>query len=415
MRLLTGRLGKNFTTAITGLLVLLLVPPAWPATLGDAEFADLAKDLQLTLNQLQAEQGFPGATAAVALGDGRLIKIATGMADVERGIAMTPDHRLMGGSTGKTYVAAVAVILELDGVWDLDDKLSRYLGDRPWYKDIANKDTMTLRNLLRHRSGVENYYDLPRFHELVAEMAKKGRGIDEFSREKLIRFVVGLPPLFEAGKGYRYTDIGYILIGEAIEAVTGEDYFEVLENRLLHPLGLNLTGRSKRRMAGITQGYAPDTGPLVPGITRMLADNGELKFDPALEFTGGGLVNNSGDMARWLVALYSGRAISIDAVRDITAPPDHPTDRENESGNYYGLGVFVRTHANGPTTWGHGGYFPGYRSAMQYLPEHQFAGAVQLNTEAGVWASEPAAPGEKRPNAERALARLQTVVLQALE
>jgi D-alanyl-D-alanine carboxypeptidase len=396
------------------LFMLCLALPAHSGELNDAAFAELAKNLQVRLDSLREEQGFPGATAAVAFEDGRLIKLASGMANLEKGIAMTPDHRMPGGSSGKTYAAAVAVILEHEGLWDLDDRLEKYVGDRPWFHDIANQDTITLRQLLQHRSGLENWYDQPRFHAMVEERVKIGKAIDDFSREELIEFIHGVPQLFEPGKGYRYTDVGFILVGEAIEAVTGENYFDVLESRILDPLGLNLTAKSHQRSSGIAQGYSPNPSPLVPGVTHMIDDNGYLKFDPELEFTGGGLVNNPGDMARWVIALYTGRAISKDAAAAIVAPPQHLTGKEERTGNYYGLGVFVNNYPSGILTYGHGGWFPGYRSVMQYLPEHGFATAVQLNTELGTWAEKPPGPGEKRPSAELVQQFLQEVVLKAL-
>ena len=393
--------------------LILLIQPGQAAEPGPAAFADLAKALQLRLDGMREELGFPGATAAVLLADGRMIKLATGMADVEKGIAMTPDHRIPGGSTGKTYAAAVALVLEREGVWDLDDKAAKYLGEQPWYQDLANRDSMTLRQLLRHRAGVENYYDLPRFHELIADMVEQGQNIGDLVREDIIRFIAGIPPLFEPGKGFRYTDVGYILVGEAIEAATGENYFDILQDRLLDPLGLNLTAPTRRYMSGIAQGYAPTPSPLVPGVTHVVADNGELKFDPEVEFTGGGLVNNVGDMARWVMALYTGRAISPEAAQAVVEQPPHLTDRVKETGNYYGLAVFVQQQPWGVTTWGHGGYFPGYRSEMQYLPDHGFSIAVQINTEIDVW-TPPPNMDEPRLYVDLVNEALQTTVLAAL-
>ena len=397
-------------------VLLLLSHTSWAEQAGPSAetFAELTKALQLALNDLHAEQGFPGATAAVAFKDGRLIKLATGKADLEQGVAMTPDHRMPGGSTGKTYAAAVAVILEKEGLWDLDDRLADHVGDEPWFHDIPNQDTITLRQLLRHRSGVENWYDQPAFHEQIAERAARGEAIDSFDRKELIAYVYGLEPLFEPGKGFRYTDVGYILVGEAIEAATGRDYFDVLHEKILFPLGLRLTEKSVKHVANVAQGYAPTPSPLVPGITHMLNEEGDSKIDPELEFTGGGLVNNSGDMARWILALHSGGAISKQAAIDIQAKPDFPTEQENQSGNYYGLGVFVTQQAAGYTTYGHGGYFPGYRSAMQYVPKYGFSTAVQLNTEDGTWSGPPKEGEPERPSAEAVQLRMQAIVIAAL-
>ena len=124
-------------------------------------------------------------------------------------------------------------------------------------------------------------------------------------------------------------------------------------------------------------------------------------------------MNNVGDMVRWVTALYTGRAISPAAGQAIVEPPPHLTEQEKGSGNYYGLAVFVQQQPWGVTTWGHGGYFPGYRSEMQYLPEHGFSIAVQINTEIDVWAPPPNVE-EPRPFVDTVNEALQKTVLQAL-
>ncbi|RDC74101.1 hypothetical protein DLJ49_05370 [Rhodovulum sp. 12E13] len=66
----------------------------------------LTARLGATLDAFRADYGFPGATAALALPDGRLVTAATGFADVEAGREMTPGTRMLAASIGKTVVAA---------------------------------------------------------------------------------------------------------------------------------------------------------------------------------------------------------------------------------------------------------------------------------------------------------------------
>ena len=56
---------------------------------------------------------------------------------------------------------------------------------------------------------------------------------------------------------------------------------------------------------------------------------------------------------------------------------------------YYGIGVRVNA-ANGdaPSSYGHDGYIPGYRSSMRYYPDFDVAMAFQMNTEDGIWEEE---------------------------
>ena len=75
----------------------------------------------------------PGISAAVVLADGTSYSFAAGMADREAGRAMQPGDRMMQGSVGKTYVAAVALQLVTENKLDLDAPISRWLGDAPWF------------------------------------------------------------------------------------------------------------------------------------------------------------------------------------------------------------------------------------------------------------------------------------------
>ena len=103
--------------------------------------------------------------------------------------------------------------------------------------------------------GLENYYDNPRFFDLLRrETATDPSYAPKF--ETLIEFVADRPPLFPPGEGFKYTDVGYLLIGLAIEQATGRPYYETARVLLLDPLGLNLNVAFER----------PSTAGTYPGI-----------------------------------------------------------------------------------------------------------------------------------------------------
>jgi D-alanyl-D-alanine carboxypeptidase len=179
------------------------------APLSESQYAALLARFQTAVDAERARYSVPGITAAFVLPDGRLAKVASGLADVERNVSMTPDSRMLSGSTSKTLTAAVAMKLSLQGVWSLDDKLSRYLGNRPWFSRLPNADALTIRLLLQHRGGLENYYDNPRFFEMHrARVAADPAYVPGF--DTLIEFVCDRPPLFPPGQGFSYTDVGYL-------------------------------------------------------------------------------------------------------------------------------------------------------------------------------------------------------------
>jgi D-alanyl-D-alanine carboxypeptidase len=393
----------------------LLASVTHAAPLGDRDFAALLATFQVAVDAERERYHIPGMTAAFVLPDGRLAKFASGAADVERRVAMSPDSRMLSGSIGKTIASAVAVKLAEQGVWSLDDKLSKYLGRNAWYARLPNAEHLTVRLLLQHRGGLENYYDNPRFFELLRKKTAEDPSYAP-TFETLIDFVCDRPPLFPPGQGFKYTDVGYLLVGLAIEQATGTPYYETARAFFLDPVGLLLTSPSNvRRLPGLVQGYANGQNALLQGPTMIGAD-GQLTYQPSIEFTAGGFVTNSGDLARWAKALYSSRVLSQASVASILARP--ATDTATQDGPaYYGLGVRVSAASKEePASYGHDGYIPGYRSSMRYYPEFDVAIALQMNTEDGIWEQETGGKEALKSHADPSAIRerLSAIVLGAV-
>ena len=401
--------------AVAFAVAALLTSPSHAAILSEQEFAALLANFQGAVDAERTKYGIPGITAAFVLPDGRMGKVASGAADRENHLAMTPDSRMLSGSIGKTITSAVAVKLAEQGVWSLDDKLSRYLGRNAWFAKLPNAEYMTVRLLLQHRSGIENYYDNPRFLEFLKQKTAEDPAYAP-SFETLITFVSERPPLFAPGQGFKYTDVGYLLVGLAIEQVTGRPYYETARAMFLDPLALTLTSPSNsRRLPGLTQGYANGVNPLLVGPTMIGAD-GQLKYDSSIEFTAGGFVSNCGDLARWARAVYTGRALAPASVASILERPVWATTPA-EDRVYYGLGVRVSAAAkDAPASYGHDGYIPGYRSSMRYYPAFDVSMAFQINTEDGIWEEFSGDPAALKGHVDMAAirGRLSSVVLGAV-
>jgi D-alanyl-D-alanine carboxypeptidase len=347
--------------------------------------ATLGASFQETLDRMHAEaqgtdEAFPGATAAFILPDGRVFGCATGYSDVEADAPLTADMRMPSGSIGKTYVAAVALSLAQEALLALDDPISTWLGDEDWFSRLPNGNDITLRMLLNHSSGlVDHVFDVPAFQEGAKVMLSGSEPDRYFTPRELVEFVLDREPLFEAGQGFHYTDTGYILVGMIIEKVTSSTYYEQLEQRFLAPLHLELAmPQDRRSVPDLAQGYAVQSAELF-GVPARVVENGELVFNPLTEWTGGGLFNNPQDLVRWAKSLYEGKAMAGDYLGDLLGSVAETGPERSESS--YGLGVAI-TETQFGTTYGHSGFFPGYLSFMRYLPDHQIAVALQINTDA---------------------------------
>lgn len=343
------------------------------------EVAALSAAMQATLAEFRARYGFPGATAAIARADGPLVTAATGLADPEAGRPMTPETPMLAASLGKSFVAVTVLALESDGRVSRSDHLADHLGHRPWFPGLPNADGITIGHLLRHQSGLPDHPQMPEFQAAAA--ARIAAGEPAFAPEETLGFVLGRPALFPAGEGWAYSDTGYILLGLVIEEVTGRPYYAVVQETLLDPLELRATIPSDRPdIPGLAVGYTVPGNPF--GLPERTADAaGRLVWDPAVEWTGGGLASTSGDLARWGRALFGGTALDVvylDRLLDsVPVAPDTPEIR-------YGAGVAIHTTTPRGPVYGHGGWIPGYVSSLRHFPDQGVTVAFQINTDAGV-------------------------------
>jgi len=344
--------------ATTGLLLALL---AWsPAAFGIDE-----QSLATLLEEARQEMKMPGLRAAVRLSDGRIVRAAVGLGDKEAEIPLNDTIGMPGGSTGKSFVAALTMLLVEDGTLSLDDPASKWLGDTPWYHRLPNADEIRVRHLLSHSSGVGDYAGKISFKlSMIRRVVRHGSA--RYEPEELIEFVLDKRPRFPAGEGYYYTDAGYLVLGRLIEAAASSAYYDLLQERILDPLRLNeVRPANKSVLENITPGYM--------GGARNLRKDGRMKFDPSSEWTGGGLTTNPTMLVQFYAALAEGRIVKPDSLaqmldggwRDPKTPEWH-----------YGFGLFVSEEGD---RFGHAGLWPGYRTRVTHHLPTGITIAVQTN------------------------------------
>lgn len=360
--------GTLFATSLVALIA--------PATAQEPD--SLATAFHARLEQLRREDGFPGATAAFLLADGRGAEVAVGFADMEGQIGMRPDHRMLAASIGKTFVAATVISLDRENRLDLDDPLSRWLGDEPWFQRLPNADDITLRSLLNHTSGLPSHVG----RAFIEDWSKRIREDPEYAPtpQDAIAYVLDQTALFGVGEGMDYSETGYLLLGLVIERACGCRYYDLLRVRFLEPLSLKRTDPADGpELADVAVGYlgADD----YHGLPRKTLIGGRIVPNPAFEFTGGGIVSTSGDLARWAQALYGGKAMESPYLQELlTGVPSDPRG----TGFWYGLGTYIYPTRDCGIAYGHGGSTANYRSQLLYYPESGLAVAVQVNQWRGV-------------------------------
>lgn len=173
----------------------------------------------------QTGSNMPGLQYIVVDANSVLYEYAGGWANLADQKPMTAETTMMAYSMTKTITAvAVLQLVEQDKL-GLDDDVSLYLPELPYEQSI------TIRQLITHTSGIPNPLPLRWVHSL---------NDTSFNEDvELANVLMEYPSLdFEPGEKYSYSNIGYWLLGKAIEKVTGQTYSKYVEQNILSPLNI---------------------------------------------------------------------------------------------------------------------------------------------------------------------------------
>jgi D-alanyl-D-alanine carboxypeptidase len=340
-------------------------PPAGPSQAGRAD------TLRAILERFRSESRFPGAVAGAWFADGSSAIAAVGLADRDLQSPMTDQALLHAGSVGKTFFAALILQLVGEGRIGLDDLVTRYLGAEEWYQGIPNRETITVRMLLNHTSGLPEYGG-EFMTSLIKEPGRTRQPLDA------VKSITGAGALFPAGTRFGYTDVNYQLLLLLAERVTGQSPYSEIERRILRPHHLAaIVPADRKRIPGLVQGYAGEGNFM--GFDAVMMD-GELILDPAFEGGGGGFVTNASDLARWMPLFAEGKVFPVSLLPEVRrGVPAGQLDVGKDAQSGLGLEIVSTPLGLG---YGHGGFFPGYLSLVLWYPDVGIALAIQVNSSA---------------------------------
>ncbi len=344
------------------------------SSLAQPNFATLKTGLQSTLDSIVTEQAIPGATAAIVMPDGQLISLAAGYADKEEKQAMPLGAQMLLGSVGKIFVSGLVLQLVDEGKIKLGDKVSAYFEGIEWYNRVPNAADLTILSLLNHTSGVPRYVFAPDFLSAIEKDPMRS-----WKPEECLAVILDQAPSHPTAKGWGYSDTNYILLGMIIEKVSGESYYQQLEERVIAAFHLRHTYPStQRELPGLIQGYIGDNNFFK--LPKKVVSDGLYAMNPQFEWTGGGLVTNVEDLAYFIKWLHTGKIMSSATYQQFIKAADFRTGQAAETG--YGLGTFVWNGRLG-FSYGHAGVMPGYLTQVEFVKEKGFSIAFQMNTDQG--------------------------------
>lgn len=310
----------------------------------------------------------PGVSVSVIMPNGDERTLVRGYADVEKKLKMTAETKMLGGSTGKVFYSVVAMQLIDEGKLKLDEPIYKQMSDYEWFEKLPNARQLTVRNLMRHQTGIPRYVFSEKFQKEVLVDADK-----IWKPEELLSYVFDDEPLFEAGTDFAYSDTNYIVLCKLIEKVTGNDLYDEVQKRVLDKAGLKaVVPQNKRSYQGLAQGYNAENDPFFPG--KALDENGKSRYNLQFEWAGGGLVITTHDLALLAKRIYEGRMFNPALLDEYLNGVD-----AGRLGGQWGLGVHIERTPEG-TVYGHSGFMPGYVTNMRYYEKYKFAICYQINT-----------------------------------
>ncbi len=225
------------------LFFLIMVTVFYSASLAGSETMERNEKVKNVLNEY-LETGSPGMQYVVVNKDSIVFEYSAGLSDLIKNEPMNLFQTMAAFSMTKTITAITVLQLVEQNKLNIDDKVSKYV-EHPYNPKI------TIRQLVNHTSGIPNPIPLKWVH-LVEKH-------ESYSEQEAIAKVLEKNPKLasEPGAKYKYSNIGYWLLGSVIEKASGENYTDYVTKNVFMLLGLSPAeiGFSINNMDNHAKGY----------------------------------------------------------------------------------------------------------------------------------------------------------------
>ena len=347
----------------------------------------------------------PGASVALVHDQALVWSAGFGYANREDGVPASPQTAYSICSISKLFTSVAVMTLVEDGRIVLDAPLNTYV---PELNLPANEDVIaepiTVRGALSHAAGLPREGAYPYWVE-----------IDFPSREALLTGLSDQERLYTPFDTWQYSNLGMILLGEAVARASGQSFDSYVRSAILDPLGLdgvttdlpNAEHGARLAVGYLMHDHQGHRTPLEPYTINGVA--------PAAGFAAS--VEDLARFASWQFALLEtgdGGILQRQSLREMHrvqwADPNDPDSP------MWGLG-FQHSQLDGDAVIGHGGYCPGYRADLRLRLPDQIAVTAMVNTNdvapsmlsAGVYAIAKGALTAEEPASELVFAEYEGV------
>lgn len=334
-------------------LIAALLCPAHTVAAPHALDATQAKDLLDARFSPMFNDQEPGCSYGIARDGHLLASGASGLANMELGVPISSVTTFDIGSASKQFTATSIAILALRGALDLEADIRTYLPDMP-YRDPA----IRVKHLIYHSSG------LPDVYEPLEWLSGSGDG-NLYPSDLTLRMARGIRQLkFSPGSRFEYSNLGYLLLGEIVQAVSGQTLRDFAAANIFRPMGMSNTR------------FHDDIGELIPhrASAYSLRPDGKTWEWRHSDFTvmgDGGVYSTLADLARWYNIYKNPDALEGGSrlLELLLTPGDYAEAGPNYLGKpmNYAFGMQL-IEWEGVSMIGHPGGWAGYATAPYYFP-----------------------------------------------
>jgi CubicO group peptidase (beta-lactamase class C family) len=319
------------------------------------DYASLfSSELEILQDQIQkrAKRNRINGSVLIAYKDQVLYKEDFGYKDPTKKTPMEPGLSYQLASVSKQFTAAAILKLHENKIIDIDHQVSTYL---PNFKF----ETVTIRDLLKHRSGLWNYmYLTEQYWE--NDVAPDNLEVVDLLNQHAARLN------FPSGRYFSYSNTGYVVLGAIVEQMTNLQLGEYLKEEFLLPLCLDETFVEKNELnkSTILNGYQPYRRSFI-----------ELPAGFHNNAIGDkGIYASPEDLHVWFRDLKNGKILSEESV-DLMFGRD-----ENGKNKRYGMGFRLENKQGEPVIF-HNGLWDGFRNGLEYHPNQDLVVIVMTHTQ----------------------------------
>ncbi|SMD27634.1 serine hydrolase domain-containing protein [Kibdelosporangium aridum] len=309
-------------------------------------------------------------------GDQTVFAGAYGWASRRWPVPNTLATRFDTASITKLFTSVAAMQLVDEGRLDLDEPITE-IAD---LTGTTISPEVTVRHLLTHTSGIADDADKEAGESYEALWVDRPVYAVMRTRDHLPHFAYK-PPNFPPGEGCRYCNAGYVLVGLAIEEITGTTYRDQVRNAVFARAGMTASDFYDRREA------APDVAegwdPIVDTEGRITGWKQNIFSYPPIGSPDGGAHATVDDLVRFLRAVRAGELLSAERTKQFLTP--QVLHHKHDAGDvWYGFGLEFTLDRDG-SVWNYykDGGSPGASGIARYYPADDLDVAMLSNAEYG--------------------------------